>query len=213
MKRSCQADQVIFRVDLDADDGCHRRPYTGLVSKPGKIHEPDAVLVAPYKPLGHGKCDGCFADPTWSDERQKTLSRQSLHELGDDLLAPDEGRQLPRQIMLVRRRIRCRWQGSDLARHHDWTNEAISLSGACLDKPAAVPAITKYLSKGSDLEPEFFLHDVSIGPDVSQQLILAAPLAPPLKQRDEDIKGAASDAKRLAPLEQKALTGQQSEPA
>src|SRR3954453_13232681 len=47
-------------------------------------------------------------------------------------------------------------------------------------------------------------------PDLSQQLILADPLARPLKQRDEEIKGAASDAERLASLEQKALAGQQS---
>jgi len=171
------------------------------------------VLIVPHQPLGHGKCDGRLADPTWSDERQKTLSRQLLYELGDDLLASDERCQLPRQIMLIRRRLRCRWQGSALARHHDWSDKAISLSGACLDKPAAVPTITKHLPEGSDLEPEILLNDVSIRPDLRQQLILADPLARPLKQRDEDIKGAASDAERLASLEQKALAGQQSEPA
>src|ERR1700730_2645396 len=57
------------------------------------------MLMSLDKLLGHSEGDGGLADAAASNDAEKALSRQLLHEIANDLGATDQARQKSGQIM------------------------------------------------------------------------------------------------------------------
>ena len=207
-------DEVLRRqpgTDLEADSRGDRAAHLARVCDPRQVDDPDAVLVGTDHPLGHGERHGRLADPARPDDREQAVRRQLFGELGDDLAASDQRRQLLGQVVAPRGADRRRRPLPLLAGGHG-RDEAVSLPLARLDEPPAVLPIAEHPPEGGHLELEVAFHDVGVGPDPGEQLGLADPLAGPFEQGEEDVEGAASDADGPARFQQKPLAGQDLEP-
>lgn len=64
-----------------------------------EFHIPDDFEVVIQQIAGHLQPKACFADSTGADQRQQANCGQQPPELGNRPLAPDEARQVDREIV------------------------------------------------------------------------------------------------------------------
>ena len=99
MKSGNQAGERLLWVDIDADGGGDRATCKGRIVELRQVYKPNAVLVGADQLPGHSDRDGSLADPTRSDNSEKALLWQVVHEFRDKIGTPDQVRHLATQIV------------------------------------------------------------------------------------------------------------------